>query len=194
MSSAKENGPKRPSSSSNGNSDSADKGPADPKSSGAVFSLANHNKPELAEISLDPPCNVNAGPSGSNLYDWVATIQGPDGSPYENGIFFLSVKFPVFMPCPLTVQPEYPFAPPKLRFKTRIYHCNVSPAGEICLDVLKDNWSPALTISKVLLSVVSLLTDANPDDPLVSSIAGLYLSDREEHDRVARDWTKRFAC
>lgn len=66
------------------------------------------------------------------------------------------------MPCPLTVQPEYPFAPPKLRFKTRIYHCNVSPAGEICLDVLKDNWSPALTISKVLLSVVSLLTDANP--------------------------------
>jgi ubiquitin-protein ligase len=88
-----------------------------------MSSSAKRIQKELAEISLDPPCNINAGPSGSNLYEWNATLTGPDDSPYQTGIFFLAIKFP----------PEYPFHPPKLVFKTRIYHCNVSPAGEICL-------------------------------------------------------------
>lgn len=139
---------------------------------------------ELAEISLDPPSNCSAGPKGDNLYEWGSTISGPSDSPYAGGIFFLDVKFP----------PEYPFKPPKITFRTRIYHCNINSQGAICLDILKDNWSPALTISKVLLSICSLLTDANPHDPLVGSIAQEYLTDRESHDRTAREWTQRYAC
>lgn len=61
------------------------------------------------------------------------------------------------------------------------------------MDVLKENWSPALTISKVLLSVVSLLTDPNPDDPLVGNIAKQLKEDQEAHDKTAMEWTKRYA-
>merc|ERR1712039_38047 len=89
------------------------------------------------------------------------------------GVFFLNIQFPS----------DYPFKPPKCHFTTKIYHCNVNANGAICLDILKDQWSPALTISKVLLSISSLMTDANPNDPLVPEIAQVYLKDRAKHDQ-----------
>ncbi|KAK8741967.1 hypothetical protein OTU49_002042 [Cherax quadricarinatus] len=125
---------------------------SNPKMSKALSTSAKRIQKELAEITLDPPPNCSAGPKGDNLYEWVSTILGPPGSVYEGGVFFLDIHFSA----------EYPFKPPKVLFRTRIYHCNINSQGVICLDILKDNWSPALTISKVLLSICSLLTDCNP--------------------------------
>lgn len=139
---------------------------------------------ELLEFQKDPPTNCSAGPDDEcDLFKWSATIVGPEKSVYEEGIFFLNIVFPR----------EYPFKPPNINFKTRIYHPNISSSGSICLDILKDQWSPALTISKVLLSICSLLTDPNPDDPLVPDIADLYEDDREKYDKNAREWTRKFA-
>lgn len=134
-------------------------------------------------MALDPPPNCSAGPKGDNLFEWTSTIRGPQGSPYQDGVFFLDIKFP----------PEYPFKPPKVQFQTKIYHCNINAQGYICLDILKNQWSPALTISKVLLSICSLLTDPNPHDPLVGEIAQMLLKDRQQHDKIAKEWTKRYA-
>jgi len=153
------------------------------RSNPALSQAAKRIQKELAEITLDPPSNCSAGPVDDNMCEWVSTIMGPEGSPYEGGVFYLRIQFPQ----------DYPFKPPKVTFKTKIYHCNINSQGHICLDILKDNWSPALTTSKVLLSICSLLTDPNPADPLDGNIAHQYIHDRETHDKLARDWTQRYA-
>ncbi|VWU53051.1 ubiquitin-conjugating enzyme E2 [Hepatocystis sp. ex Piliocolobus tephrosceles] len=91
---------------------------------------------ELQNLNKDPPTNCSAGPIGDDLFFWQATIMGPGDSPYENGVYFLNIKFP----------PDYPFKPPKIIFTTKIYHPNISTAGAICLDILKENWREALSI------------------------------------------------
>jgi ubiquitin-conjugating enzyme E2 D/E len=130
-----------------------------------------------------PPENCSAGLVGDDLYHWHAVIIGPEGSPYQTGMFNLDIIFPV----------DYPFKAPKISFKTKIYHCNVNSNGAICLDILKDNWSPALTISKVLLSICSLMDDPNPNDPLVPDIAQLLVKDKARHNEIARAWTRDYA-
>jgi len=138
---------------------------------------------ELLEIQRDPPANCSAGPEGDDLYEWQASIMGPRDSPYQGGVFWLKIHFPK----------DYPFKPPKVMFLTKIYHPNISSSGAICIDILKDNWSPALTISKVLLCICSLLDDPNPDDPLVPDIAELFKNDRDAYNVKARDSTMVYA-
>eukprot|EP01092_Planopodium_desertum_P006807 TRINITY_DN27914_c0_g3_i1.p1 TRINITY_DN27914_c0_g3~~TRINITY_DN27914_c0_g3_i1.p1 ORF type:complete len:149 (+),score=4.86 TRINITY_DN27914_c0_g3_i1:360-806(+) len=138
---------------------------------------------ELRDIKKDPPASVSAGPVGDDFFHWQATIIGPDDSPYAGGVFFLDIHFPT----------DYPFKPPKVTFVTKVYHPNIASNGAICLDILKDNWSPALTISRVLLSISSLLTDPNPDDPLVPEIAHLYKTNKKQYEANAKQWTLKLA-
>ncbi|XP_075905669.1 ubiquitin-conjugating enzyme E2 D2-like isoform X1 [Nelusetta ayraudi] len=138
---------------------------------------------ELNDMSRDPPSQCSAGPVGDDLFHWQATIMGPSESPYSGGVFFLTIHFPT----------DYPFKPPKVAFTTRIYHPNINSNGSICLDILRSQWSPALTISKVLLSICSLLCDPNPDDPLVPEIARVYKNDCRKYNRLAQEWTTKYA-
>lgn len=140
---------------------------------------------ELQDLRADPPSSCSAGPvgNGEDLFQWEGIVFGPDDSPYAGGVFKLSIQFPA----------DYPFRCPHIKFKTPIYHPNINSAGMICLDILKTAWSPALTIGKVLLSIESLLTDANPNDPLVPEIAHLYKTNRAAYDLEARRWTLRYA-
>jgi len=147
------------------------------------MALKRINK-ELADLGRDPPSSCSAGPEDeSNMFNWQATIMGPGESPYAGGVFFLKITFPT----------DYPFKPPKVSFVTKIYHPNINQNGSICLDILKEQWSPALTVSKVLLSICSMLTDPNPDDPLVPEIAQLYKTDRQQYEKNAKEWTRKYA-
>tara|TARA_B100001121_G_C18239193_1_gene411919 strand:+ start:88 stop:552 length:465 start_codon:yes stop_codon:yes gene_type:complete len=139
---------------------------------------------ELAEIEKDPPVGCSAGPVKDDMYNWQATIMiNDEKSAYNGGVFYLSMLFPK----------EYPFKAPRIKFMTKIFHPNINTHGSICLDILSENWSPALTVSKILVSLCSLLDDPNPDDPLVTDIAEMYKNDREKYRRYARDWTVKYA-
>ncbi|CAI9756772.1 unnamed protein product [Fraxinus pennsylvanica] len=138
---------------------------------------------ELKDLQKDPPVSCSAGPVGEDMFHWQATIMGPSDSPFAGGVFLVTIHFP----------PDYPFKPPKVSFKTKVFHPNINSNGSICLDILKEQWSPALTVSKVLLSICSLLTDPNPDDPLVPEIAHMYKTDRAKYETTARSWTQKYA-
>jgi len=138
---------------------------------------------ELEELTQDPPSNCSAGIMDTDKFCWIATILGPSDTPYAGGIFKLCISFPS----------SYPFKPPKVKFITKIYHPNINSYGNICLDVLNTQWSPALTVSKLLLSISSLLSDPNPDDPLETTIANIYKTNREKYNKLARNCTLQFA-
>merc|ERR1712188_300841 len=92
---------------------------------------------ELLDLNKSGVENCSAGPEDSDLFRWQGTICGPAGSPFEGGIFFVDIHFPT----------DYPFKPPRIQFKTKLYHPNINGNGSICLDILKDQWSPALRTS-----------------------------------------------
>ncbi|XP_005409783.1 PREDICTED: ubiquitin-conjugating enzyme E2 D2-like [Chinchilla lanigera] len=138
---------------------------------------------ELADLAQNPPAQFSAGPMGDDLFVWQATIIGPNDTPYQGGVFSLIIAFPS----------SYPIFPPRVTFTTRIFHPNISKHGTICLDILGNQWSPALTISMVLLYIYNVLCDPNPNDSFHPEIANLYLKNRAEYERIARRWTQKYA-
>ena len=140
-------------------------------------------KKELHDIQKDPPTYCSAGPVDNDMMHWNANIIGPKECPYQDGVFYLDIHYTT----------EYPFKPPKVQFKTKIYHPNIDSAGSICVDILSTKWSPALTTSKILLSICSLLTDPNPDDPLVTAIAQEYRTNYDIFKKNASEYTRLYA-
>ena len=119
-----------------------------------------------------------------DIYQWFVQFSGPVISPYEGGVFKLTVIIPY----------DYPFRAPKILFLTPIFHPNINRYGKICIDILAaDQWTPALTIPKLLLGVYSLLYEFNTDEPLIPEIAQLYKDDKNKFFQQAKEFTKLYA-
>lgn len=143
----------------------------------------NRLRNELKSLRTDPPEGIEAAPLDQKCCHWQATITGPVGSPYEGGLFYLYLQIPY----------SYPMCPPIVRFLTRIFHPNVSRHGHVGIDSIQHNWSLALTISKVLISVQSLLTDPYCQVCMEPAVGALYMKDRSAFEDIARSWTWRYA-
>lgn len=149
-------------------------------------SAASRLTKELKEVSKDDETSgVKAVPiNESNPRHLKGTILGPEGTPYEGGVFEINIDIPK----------QYPFEPPKMKFLTKIWHPNISSqTGAICLDILKDQWSPALTIKTALLSLQALLCSPEPGDPQDAEVAKMYINKRSEFNRTAKFWTDTYA-
>merc|ERR1719296_629994 len=119
---------------------------------------------------------IHIFPAGDDLGFWRALIEGPSGTPFEGGVFLLNVVIPS----------NYPMVPPKISFETPVYHCNVSDSGKICLDLLQESWTPALTIPKALEAIRILLAKPDTDNALRQWIAEITLAHLQHGDDDVR--------
>jgi len=138
---------------------------------------------ESTRLQQEPVPGIQAIVDEYNPRYFKVVIDGPSDSPYEGGKF----KVELFLP------DEYPMAPPKVRFMTKLYHPNIDKLGRVCLDILKEKWSPALQIRTVLLSIQALLSAPNPDDFLDADVAEKWKSDEHGAKAKAREWTLQYA-
>eukprot|EP00835_Amoeboradix_gromovi_P003657 NODE_250_length_12902_cov_0.423182.p6 type:complete len:154 gc:universal NODE_250_length_12902_cov_0.423182:4388-3927(-) len=136
---------------------------------------------EVQRLQQEPIPDIKIIPNEEMRYFQVY-LKGPKDTPYY-GIFHLELYLP----------DSYPMEPPKIRFLTKVYHPNIDMLGRICLDILKDKWTPALQIRTVLLSIQALLSAPNPDDPLNNQVAKEYKDDLELAMKTAKKFTQEHA-
>jgi ubiquitin-conjugating enzyme E2 A len=128
-------------------------------------------------LQNDPPSGVTGAPMDTNIMLWQAVIFGPDDTPWEGGTFKLVLEF----------TEDYPNKAPQVRFLTKMFHPNIYNDGQICLDILQNQWSPIYDISAILTSIQSLLCDPNPASPANSEASRLYSENRREYNRRVRE-------
>ncbi|RDD41043.1 Ubiquitin-conjugating enzyme E2 G2 [Trichoplax sp. H2] len=147
------------------------------------------------ELTLNPPEGIVAGPlDEENFFEWEALICGPEGTPFEGGVFRTQLIFPS----------DYPLSPPKMRFLCEIFHPNIYPDGRVCISILHapgddplgyessaERWSPVQSVEKILLSVVSMLAEPNDESGANVDASKMWREDREEFNRVAKDCVRK---
>ncbi|KAL7017566.1 hypothetical protein ACKWTF_010437 [Chironomus riparius] len=116
-----------------------------------------------------------------NILIWSGSIC-PDNPPYSKGAFRIEIVFPA----------EYPFKPPKIAFKTKIYHPNIDEKGQVCLPIISaENWKPATKTDQVIQALVALVNEPEPEHPLRAELAEEYLKDRKKFMKNAEEFTRK---
>ncbi|KAH9043507.1 ubiquitin-conjugating enzyme/RWD-like protein [Lactarius deliciosus] len=139
---------------------------------------------EIADCKNDKSSNINIELIDNSPFHLLGSFDGPQDTPYDGGHFEIDIVIPE----------SYPFQPVKMKFITKVYHPNVSSAsGAICLDILKDAWSPVLTLKSTLISLQSLLCSPEPNDPQDAEVAKHYMTSRTSFEDTARYWTHVYA-
>ncbi|TRM62111.1 ubiquitin-conjugating enzyme/RWD-like protein [Schizophyllum amplum] len=139
---------------------------------------------EIADCKNDKTSNVKIELIDESPFHLKGSFPGPEGTPYEGGHFEVDIRIPE----------TYPFQAVKMKFITKVYHPNVSSAsGAICLDILKDAWSPVLTLKSTLISLQSLLCSPEPNDPQDAEVAKHYTTSKRSFDETAAYWTHIYA-
>lgn len=176
---------------------------------------------EYRALTSNPPDGITAGPvSEDDLLHWECLIQGPEGTPFEGGVFPAELRFPK----------DYPLAPPSMKFLADVWHPNgssrrprlrsrgpfcfppradrrpdpVYPSGLVCISILhppgddpnhyehaSERWSPIQSVEKILISVMSMLAEPNDESPANVEAAKMWRERRSEYESRVRDGVKR---
>ncbi|KAJ2033950.1 Ubiquitin-conjugating enzyme E2 C [Coemansia sp. RSA 2337] len=135
--------------------------------------VAKRLQSELMSLMMANLKGISAFPQSDNMLNWVGTLDGAPGTVYEGLTYKLALSFPS----------NYPFTAPTITFVTPCWHPNVDDRGNICLDILKEQWSAVYNVQTILLSLQTLLGDANPQSPLNGAAAQLW-DNQAEYKRV----------
>ncbi|RFU81237.1 ubiquitin-conjugating enzyme [Trichoderma arundinaceum] len=150
---------------------------------------------EYRALTNNPPEGITAGPvSEDDLLHWECLIQGPEGTPFEGGVFPAELKFPK----------DYPLAPPTMKFLADMWHPNVYPSGLVCISILhppgddpnhyehaSERWSPIQSVEKILISVMSMLAEPNDESPANVEAAKMWRERRDDYEKTVRDGVRR---
>ena len=146
--------------------------------------LHNRIKKEYQDLQKEKNSNVQVKLVNNDYRHWKGRIKGPIDTCYQGGIFDVDIIIPN----------DYPFKPPKMKFDTKIWHPNISSVtGAICLDILKNEWTPALTIRTALISLQALMCEPVPNDPQDAVVAKQYMSDINLFNQTAKHWVEEYA-
>ena len=146
--------------------------------------IHNRIKKEYQDLQKEKNSNVQVKLVNNDIRHWKGRIKGPIDTCYQGGIFDVDIIIP----------DDYPFKPPKMKFDTKIWHPNISSVtGAICLDILKNEWTPALTIRTALISLQALMCEPVPNDPQDAVVAKQYMSDINLFNQTAKHWVEEYA-
>ena len=150
---------------------------------------------EYKELLIKPCDGITAGPiNEDNLFEWEAIIEGPQDTLYENGVFIALLTFPL----------DYPLNPPKMKFKSEMWHPNIYPDGTVCISILhppgedpnhyessNERWSPDQSIEKILLSVMSMIAEPNIESPANIDAAKMFRTDKDKFKEIVLKTVKK---